>query len=269
MRRRLTRSLVLAVLAAVGGVAALGGVPGSAADGDVGSSGVVDGGEPEVQVIIEVTGFPTGPVTIDLVCGATTSQLVFNAPGNQNAPAGNCVVAPGEDGGATTVTGPVTVFVTPLLTTVTTTFYFAPATDLEMNLTPGSGPSGTVINVQSVDPCPIGTNSVVVVLSETAGPLDTQTVAPGGDGHWQTSLTVPAGTNPQDLTVTATCDDAPVSTLATSGTYVPLSFTVTVAPDSGDDGGGTTNGDTTSSGSTTSNAAAPTRPVIAEPQLNG
>jgi len=64
-----------------------------------------------------------------------------------------------------------------------------------MSESPTSGPPGTTITVQSVDPCPLDSLTVVVFLKNDAHEVVASTsFTANADGTWQTTLVVPTDT---------------------------------------------------------------------------
>lgn len=196
------------------------------------------------HVAVTTTGVLPGTVNYELAshCGSTTSQLLatVSSPGTVTPTGTSCdpidSVTIVDDGGATSSSVTTTTeVVNPLLTIVTyvVTFDFAPATDLQMGIDPATGPAGTTVTVQSIDPCPPAPNtSVHVVLHDATSTLAETTIQLGDEGgSWTATMVVPAGTPIESLVADATCSSESstlsASALATTGSYEPVDFVVT------------------------------------------
>jgi len=282
------RFLLLAV--AIAGAATLALAFVVPAAGDEGGVGIQAAGDDEdtpaliLQVAVSATGAvpPSPTFTIDVACGAATQQLTFIGTGTQSpslTPVGLCAISvpAGGDAGATsfTIATPVVTVVNPLLTVITlgVTFDFASQSSpspLTMSITPPSGPPGTAITIQSLEPCPPGVDvSVTVALLDATSTLASTVLHLGPDGgNWQTTLTVPAGTPVQSLEVDATCHDgAETTAAAVSGIYDVETFSVT--PTQTPPGGGTSAPPVSATPNGTTPAATPAGAVTSAPTFTG
>ena len=137
--------------------------------------------------------------------------------------------------------------------------------NVALEVSPTSGPPGTVITVQGEDCAPTeppGLIAVLVFVSDATTQLAGIEVHPDA-GSWSAQLTVPQEVDPDEaITVTADCGvfNCPDCSLTLDFSYEPAAFDVI---------GPTTTAPPTTTPPTPAGPAPPAQPVVAEPTFTG